>query len=122
MSPLFQRLTLVFMVGLAFWVSSIAIRIEVQNAAAGYYLPRRDEAGKWRMSRENTPRDQLRGLVSTVGLSQYFFAPVLMALAATRAIRPNTPLGRWLALGSGAIALIGLGLAFYRGYFSSLGL
>jgi hypothetical protein len=123
MGPVFQRVTLAFMVGAALWVTSVAIRIEVQNAAAGYYLPRRDgEAGKWRMSRESTPRDQLRGLVSTVGLSQYFFAPLLMALAAIHATGHNAPWRRWLALSSGVVGVIALGLAFYRGYFSSLGL
>jgi hypothetical protein len=123
MGSAFQRITFAVMVGIALWVTTAAVRIEIQNASAGYYLPRRDkEPGKWRMSRENTPRDQLRGLVSTVGLFQYLLAPLLMAPAAIHATRRNTPWRRWLALGSGAVGLIALSLAFYRGYFSSLGL
>jgi hypothetical protein len=123
MRPVFHRLTLAFMVGVALWVTSVAVRIETQNAAAGYYLPRRDEEPcKWRMSRENTPRDRLRGLVSTVGLLQYLLAPLLMALAAIHVTRRSTPLRRWLGISSGVAGLITLSLAFYRGYFSSLGL
>jgi hypothetical protein len=123
MGSLFQRITLAVMIGVALWVTTAAVRIEIQNAAASYYLPRRDdESGKWRMSRENTPRDRLRGLVSTVGLWQYFLAPVLMALVAVQSARRGTPTQRALGFVSGVVAVISLGLAFYRGYFSSLGL
>lgn len=90
-SSVFHRLILAVMVGLALWVTAVAIRIETQNAAAGYYLPRRDEPGKWRISRENTPHNQLRSLVSTVGLCQYLLASLLMALAAVYITRRNTP-------------------------------
>ena len=123
MGSVFQRFTFAVMIGVALWVTTAAVRIEIQNAAASYYLPRRDdESGKWRISRENTPRDRLRGLVSTVGLWQYFLAPVLMALAAIHITRRNTPTQRGLGFGSGVVAVMALGLAFYRGYFSSLGL
>jgi len=115
-------LTLAFMVGAALWVASVAVRIETQNAAAGYYLPRRDEPGKWRTSHENAPRNQLRKLVSTVGLWQYVFAPLLLALAGIHMARRHTSWQRWLGVGSGIAALGALSLALYRGYFSSLGL
>jgi len=121
--PLFDHLMPALMVGAVLWVGHVAVRIEIQNAAVGYYLPRRgDESGKWRISRENTPRDQLRGLVSTVGLWQYLLAPMLMALAADQVARGSTPLRRWLGISSGVVGLLALSLAFYRGYFSSLGL
>lgn len=118
----FHRLLLAVMVGIALWVTAVAIRIETQNATAGYYLPRRDEPGKWRMSRENTPQDQLRALVSTVGLCQYLLAPLLIALAAVQITRRNTPWQRWLGIGGAGAGLGALGLALHRGYFSSLGL
>lgn len=120
--PSVFRLTLALMVGGALWVTAVAIRIETQNAAAGYYLPRHDEPGKWRISRGNTPHDQLRILVSTVGLCQYLLAPLLIGLAAIPITRNNTPWQRWLGIGSAAVGLVALSLAFYRGYFSSLGL
>ena len=122
MHPVFRRLTPAFTVGLALWVTAVAGRIETQNAAAEYYLPRRDEPGKWRTSRENTPRNQLRKLVSTVGLWQYLFAPLLLALAGIHMARRHTAWQWWLGLGSGVVGLGALSLALYRGYFSSLGL
>jgi hypothetical protein len=122
MPSVFHRFLLAVMVGIALWVTAIAIRIETQNAAAGHYLPRRDEPGKWRMSRENTQRDQLRTLASTVGLCQYLLAPLLLALAAVHVTRRNRSWQRWLGIGSAAIGLVALGLALPRGYFSSLGL
>jgi hypothetical protein len=118
----FHRLILAVMVGEAPWVTAVAIRIETQNARAGYYLPRRDEPGKWRMSRENKRHDQLRTLVSTVGLCQYLLAPLLLAPAAVHLTRRNRPWQRWLGIGSAGVGLVTLGLALQRGYFSSLGL
>lgn len=57
------------------------VRIEVLNFQAGSYLPRKDRNpdgtladGKWRVSLENSPRDQLRALVGTYGLLQYLLA------------------------------------------------
>ena len=62
-----------------------AARIEVLNVRAGNYLPRRDRDpnstasdGKWRLSLENTARDQLRDAVQTFGLMQYVLAPLLL--------------------------------------------
>ena len=74
------------------------------------------------MSHEDLPRDQLRTLVSTVGLCQYLLAPLLLALAAVHITRRNTPWQRWLGIGSAAVGLAALSLALHRGYFSSLGL
>jgi hypothetical protein len=74
------------------------------------------------MSRENMPRDELRTLVSTVGLCQYLLAPVLMALASIHITRRDRLWQRWLSIVSALLALVALSLAFYRGYFSSLGL
>ena len=119
---MFRRFTLALMVGGALWVAAVAIRIETENAAAGYYLPRHDEPGKWRTSRENMPHNRLRTWVSTVGLCQYLFAPLLVALAAIHITRRDTPWQRWLGIGGTAVGLMALSLALYRGYFSSLGL
>ena len=66
------------------FVSTTAVRIEILNARAGYFLPRQDRQpdgtfaeGKWRMSLENTPRDQLGEVVQIYGIMQYVMAPVL---------------------------------------------
>ena len=122
MPSAFRRIIVALMVGGALWVTVVAIRIETQNAAAGYYLPRRDEPGKWRISREDLARDQLRRLVSTLGVWQYIFSPLLIALASICVIRPNVSWQWWLGVVSGVVGLGALSLVFYRGYFSSLGL
>jgi hypothetical protein len=109
------------MVGLAIWVASAAIRIEWLNAEAGYYLPRRDQDGKWRISQVNTPCDQLREMVTSVGVLQYLFAPLVVVVAAFHLVSRDSKMRRCLAAGSGIVGLGALGLAFYRGYFSSLG-
>jgi hypothetical protein len=82
----------------------------------------RDDPGKWRISRENTSRDQLRELVLAVGLWQYLLAPLLVVLAGIHITRSNTPGQRRLGFGSAAAGLVAVSLALYRGYFSSLGL
>jgi len=115
------RITFAVMVVLALWVLFAAVRIERLNAEAGYYLPRHDEDGKWRVSRESTSRDQLRGLITSVGLFQYVFAPLVVGLAAFHLGRRDSAMRRWLATFSGIIGLVALSFAFYRGYFSSLG-
>jgi hypothetical protein len=115
------RLTFLLLVGLTVWVVVSAVRIERLNAEAGYYLPRHDDDGKWRISRESTPRDQLRGLVSSIGLLQYLFAPLVAGLAAFHLSRREPAARRLLAACSGVVGIAALGLAFYRGYFSSLG-
>jgi hypothetical protein len=122
MPSVFRRIIVALMVGGALWVTVVAIRIETQNAAAGYYLPRRDEPGKWRISREDLPRDQLRKLVSTLGVWQYIFSPLVIALASICFIRRSVSWQRWVGVASGVVGLGALSLALYRGYFSSLGL
>jgi len=47
---------------------------------------------------------------------------LLIALAANCVMRRNVPWQLWLGVVSGVAGLVALGLAFYRGYFSSLGL
>ena len=103
MPSAFRRIMVALMVGGALWVTVVAIRIETQNAAAGYYLPRRDEPGKWRISREDLPRDQLRRLVSTLGVWQYIFSPLLIALASTCVVRRNMSWQWWLGIVSGVV-------------------
>ena len=115
------RITFLLLVGLTVWVAVSAVRIERLNAATGYYLPRHDDDGKWRISRESTPRDQLRGLVSSIGLLQYLFAPLVVGLSAYPFSRRDSAARRLLAACSGVVGIAALGLAFYRGYFSSLG-
>ena len=109
-------------------VSQTAVRIEVLNVQAGHYLPRIDlnadgsfRDGQWRLSPDNTSRDQLRGLVQTFGLLQYLLAPLLfiasmMVYLYSKGSRVRTP-----AMLSMAVAVIAIVLAFYRGYYSSLG-
>ena len=117
-----HHFTFAVMVALSVWVASVAVRIEIQNAAAGYYLPRRDgESGKWRISRESTPRDRLRGLVSTIGVNQYLLVPLVLVLAVVHVVRRSTSLRRCLAGICGVVGLVACGFALYRGYFSSLG-
>ena len=119
---MFHHLTFAIMVGLAVWVASVTVRIELQNAAADYYLPRRDgEPGKWRISREGTPRDELRGLVDTIGLFQYLLAPLVLVLSVVHVVRRSTPLRQRVAGICGFVGLVAWGFAIYRGYFSSLG-
>ena len=45
-----ERIGLALLLGLGVWVLTTAVRIEVLNAEAGYYLPRgNDGDGKWRI-------------------------------------------------------------------------
>ena len=115
------RITFLVLVVLTVWVAVSAVRIERLNAEAGYYLPRHDEDGKWRVSRDDTPRDQLRGLIIRVGLFQYLLAPLVVGLAAFHVARRDSATRRSLAACSGVVGLVALSMAFYRGYFSSLG-
>lgn len=116
-----QHIAFAVMCVLSLWVLASAVRIELLNIAAGYYLPRRDDEGKWRVSREQTPRDQLRGLVTRVGLPQYFLAPALISLATFCFVMATSRGPRLLAGASIVIGLVSWLLALYREYFSSLG-
>jgi len=69
---MFFRITFAVMVALAIWVGFVSVRIERMNAEAGYYLPRHDDDGTWRLSSLATPRDQLFRQVASIGCDQYF--------------------------------------------------
>src|SRR2546427_3253706 len=79
-----RRLSLIIMLALTFWVIVVASSIELQNAAAGHYLPRRDNGadGPWRTSvLGNEPRDRLYHMIVPAGLFQYLLAPILAGFA-----------------------------------------
>jgi len=97
---------------------------------AGYYMPREDRQpdgtfaeGKWRVSLENTPRDQLRRVVQTYGTEgvQYVMAPLLFAVAVLIVLKSKIVWARVLGATGGFVALIAMWLMFYREYWSSLG-
>lgn len=124
MFPLMNHhITLSVMVVLSLWILGVCGLIEYTNAKAGYYLPRKDgEAdGQWRISRYNTPRDQLRGLIEYEGQLQYLFCAVVLGLSIYHILRLKNRVCLWLAIFSGGAGLISLGFAIYREYFSSLG-
>jgi hypothetical protein len=108
-------------------VVQTAVRVEVLNYQAGSYLPRTDRDadgsfadGQWRLSTENTPRDQLRGLVSTWGLLQYVLAPLLLIIAVVVFLKSRRS---WLTIAatlSVVVAGIAISLALYREYYPSL--
>lgn len=123
------KLILIFiMLLLTLFVLHTAVRIEILNAQAGYYLPRHDRQpdgtfadGKWRVSLENTPRDQLRKAVQTYGIVQYVIAPLLFAVAAFVALKSKIMWARVVGATSVFVAVVALWLMFYREYWSSLG-
>ena len=103
----------------------VAVSIEVQNAAAGHYLPRRDEGrdGTWRTSiLGNEPRDRLYKLVVPGGLFQYVLAPLVVGLAVYHFKTDRDHRGRRsVSAIAGVVAVAAFGLALYRGYYGSLG-
>lgn len=110
------------MIGLALWVIVVAGAIEFQNARAGYYVPRgNDGNGKWRISRQDTPRDRLRGLIGRVGLFQYLLSPAVLVLAVSHALQSTVPSRRKLSIWAGLLAIVAGLLAVYRDYIGSLG-
>ena len=124
-----KRVLMIVMILLTAFVLQSAARIEVLNMRAGNYLPRNDRNpdgslsdGKWRMSQENTPRDQLRGLVQTVGLLQYVLAPLLLILAIVEFLKSRGSLAKAVAAFSVFVAGIAISLMLYREYYQSLGL
>ena len=126
-----KYLSLIFifiMLLLSAFVFTTAVRIEILNAQAGYYLPRQDRQpdgtfadGKWRVSAENTPRDQLRGVVETYGIMQYVMAPLLFAIAALVVLKTKIIWARVIGATGVLVAVIALWLMFYREYWPSLG-
>lgn len=110
------------------WIVITAIRIEQQNARAGYFLPRTDMEGKWRMSALRiggkpipSARDELREMVNSIGIYQYVLAPAAAALGLIIARNSAALLRRGIALLCTLLSIVCLGLAVYRGYFTSLG-
>ena len=120
-----MRLYLLVLVALTAWVAVTAIRIERLNAEAEFYLPRQDSYdGKWRVFHRHTvriPRDELRGLVQGIGLLQYLLAPLLIGMSVIPLVMRTSATHRFWAMSSLIVGVVALGLAFYRGYFTSLG-
>lgn len=116
-----RHITFLVLLVVTGWVGLCAVRIEKLNSDAGFYLPRHDDVGKWRISREGTPRDELRELVSGIGLLQYLLAPLVVGLSSYHFSRRDSAARRLLASCCGVIGIVSMALAFYRGYFSSLG-
>ena len=105
-----------------------SLRIEYLNVRAGSYLPRKNgdadsslSDGKWRISSEDTGRDQLRKVVATFGLMQYLLAPLLLALSILVVVRTKSRRAQLAGSFCCMIALLALTLMYYRGYYSSLG-
>ena len=119
-----RRLSFIIMAALALWVAVVAVSIELQNAAAGHYLPRRDDPadGTWRTSiLGNEPRDRLYKLVVPGGLLQYVLAPLVAGSAVYHfATNKGHHTRRSMSAIAGLMAVVALGLALYRGYYGSL--
>jgi hypothetical protein len=128
LNSMWSRVAVLVMILLAAFVIQTAARIEVLNSQAGNYLPRQDRNpdgtfadGKWRASLENTPRDQLRGVVQTLGLLQYLLAPLLLILAVAVSLRSRELRTKRAGAVCAVVALIAVSLMLYRGYYQSLG-
>lgn len=124
-----KRVLIIVMILLTAFVLQSAARIEILNMRAGNYLPRSDRNpvdsladGKWRISQENTSRDQLRGLVQTLGLLQYVLAPLLLILAIAVFLKSRGSRAKVAAAFSVFVATIAISLMLYREYFQSLSL
>lgn|GEM_PF-1263326 len=122
-----NRVLILTMILLTAVVLQTAIRIEILNAKAGYYLPRTDFTpdtafpdGKWRISGENGPRDQLRDVVQTFGLIQYALAPFLLILAILVAWRSRRLWAKVVGTASIISVIAAIWLMLHREYFQSL--
>jgi hypothetical protein len=109
-------------------VMQTALRVEVLNVQAGNYLPRKDRNpdgtladGKWRVSLENSPRDQLRDLVATFGMLQYLLAPLLLIFAFVVFFRSSRSWVEVFATLSLVVSTLAISLMVYREYYQSLG-
>jgi hypothetical protein len=123
-----KRVLKFIMILLTALVLQTVARIEVLNMQASDYLPRSDRNpdgsfsdGKWRISQENTPRDQLRGLVQTFGLAQYFLAPLLMMFGIAAFLKSNGSWSKAAAVACVFVAAMAISLMLYRQYYQSLG-
>ena len=124
----FRLLLIILTIVVTTVVLQTAVRIEVLNAQAGFYLPRGDRNedgsfsdGKWRVSLDGTPRDRLRELVQTFGLAQYLLAPFLLVLAAVQFWKLRGAWTRVLTMCAMTVALVSILLMMYRQYYQSLG-
>jgi hypothetical protein len=70
-----------------------------------------------------SPRDRLGELLGSWGLLQYPLAAflILASLVAAASLPTSGPIPRWALYVPAIVGLLALGLAFYRGYFTSLG-
>jgi hypothetical protein len=111
------------MVLLALWVAISCVRIELLNAQADFYLPRKDGGadGAWRVSPNNEPRDQLRGLIEVTGLLQYPLAMLLAGLAVWQLSKRGIKTDKRVVVCCLVVSLVALAMAVYRGYYTSLG-
>jgi hypothetical protein len=123
-----SRVAVFALVLLAAFVIQTAVRIEALNIQAGNYLPRKDRNpdgtladGKWRAGLENTPRDQLRGLVKTVGQWQYLLAPLLLILAVALFLTSRELWTKFAGAVCGFVAVVAVTLMLFREYYQSLG-
>lgn len=122
----FVSILIIFL--LAAFVVYTAVRIEILNAQAGYYLPRQDKNpdgsfsdGKWRVSMNNDSRDQLRAVVEFNGLMQYLLAPVLFILSVFVIAKSQSVSAKIFAIVCLFTSIVAIYLMFYREYLSSLG-
>jgi len=113
---------------LAVFVAYTAVRIEILNAQAGYYLPRQDKVsdgsfsdGKWRVSMNSSPRDQLREVVESYGLMQYLLAPFLLIISVLVIAKSRSVSAKILGSVCTFVSMSAISLMFYREYLSSLG-
>jgi len=123
-----RRVLIIVLVLLTAFVLHSAARIEVLNMRAGNYLPRSDRDpdgaltdGKWRLSQENTARDQLRASVQTFGMLQYVLAPLLLTFSLAVFFKTR---GSWASVAatfSMFAAAVAISFMLYREYFQSLG-
>lgn len=105
-----------------------ALHIEILNAQANYYLPRKDRNedgsfadGKWRVSEENSPRDRLRNLVGTFGLMQYVLSPLSFILAVIVYSRFKQTWAKVAGSIVFLISVVAIWLMLHRECFQSLG-
>jgi len=114
---------LVIMIVLSLICLNTTIQIEILNFKANFYLPRTDDCsdGKWRISPYSTPRDRLRGMISSFGLYQYIFAPILFILS-TAQIKKNKASKVKITISIVCLisSILSIIFMFYRGYSSSL--
>lgn len=123
-----RRVLIILLMLLTAVVLHSAVRIEMLNMQAGNYLPRRDRNpdgtltdGTWRLSEENSARDQLRTAVQTFGLMQYVFAPLLLFFSLAVFFKTR---GLWVGVAatlSVSSAVVAISLMLYRDYYGSLG-